>query len=116
VFARKLIPKRYDNKTAENEIRAMVKLCNRAHRNLITVFGHGEFDNATFMFIDMELCHMNLDEYNKASWTVARFDWDSGHESRLWKIMYQIANGLVFIHENGEIHRDLKPSNGTTHL
>jgi len=29
----------------------------------------------------------------------------------IWGIMVQITNGLMFIHEQGEVHRDLKPQN-----
>jgi serine/threonine protein kinase len=49
---------------------------------------------------------MNLDDYNKASWTVAKYHKSPGTESRTWKIMSEITSGLVFIHEKGEIHRD----------
>ena len=30
-------------------------------------------------------------------------------------ILADIADGLAYIHELGEVHRDLKPSNGTPH-
>jgi len=56
---------------------------------------------------------MNLDEYNKANWTVAKVHKGQDHEQRTWKIMSDIANGLLFMHDNGEVHRDLKPANGS---
>jgi serine/threonine protein kinase len=115
VFARKLIPLQRaptENRTAENELRVMAKIAGHNHRNIITVFKYGEFPDLTHAFIDMDLCDMNLDEYNKASWTVALIHKGSEHETRTWKITSEIAGGLQFIHEQGEIHRDLKPSNG----
>jgi len=33
---------------------------------------------------------------------------------QIWNIMSQITNGVMFIHDEGEIHRDLKPQNGIT--
>jgi hypothetical protein len=52
----------------------------------------------------MELCDVNLDEYNKAIWTVSRVQKGADHERQTWDVMSQIASSLVFIHENGEIH------------
>jgi serine/threonine protein kinase len=31
--------------------------------------------------------------------------------AQIWNIMKQIASGVLFIHEHGEVHRDLKPAN-----
>jgi serine/threonine protein kinase len=35
---------------------------------------------------------------------------------QIWSIMTDIAGGLTFIHEHGEVHRDLKPGNGIISL
>jgi len=32
------------------------------------------------------------------------------------EVMYQIANGLDFIHRRNEIHRDVKPQNSTVFI
>ena len=90
----------------------MIKLSYGSHKNIITIFSHGEFPDKSYAFIDMELCDLSLDEYIKSNWSVARVD-GPPKEARIWDIMTQIANGLSFIHKNKEIHRDLKPNNGT---
>jgi serine/threonine protein kinase len=97
-----------------NELRAIKKLCDRTHENIIHVFASGELADSGHGFVDMALCAFNLNEYNKSNWT---YDVAHGHSpdliaDRIWRIMQQIANGLVFIHNNGEFHRDIKPQNG----
>lgn len=97
-----------------NEVRAIKKLCDGTHENLIHVFAIGELSESTHVFIDMELCAFNLKDYNKSNWM---YDVAHGHSpdfiaARTWRIMRQIANGLVFIHSHGEVHRDIKPQNG----
>lgn len=89
----------------------MTKLCNGSNKNIITIFRCGRFADASYAFIDMELCDFNLDEYNKWSWIVAELQ-ETCHEKYIWNAMMQIASGLAFIHSDKEIHRDLKPSNG----
>jgi serine/threonine protein kinase len=61
----------------------------------------------------MELCDLNLDEYNKANWKLASVlnHNDTCVELNLWNIMRQITAGLAFIHSYNEVHRDIKPSN-----
>jgi serine/threonine protein kinase len=119
VFARKLVRlgAGHDNPTAKNELRAIAKLAPLNHRNIITFLNHGTFADLTYSFIDMELCTMSLDEYNKATWVVAQIQKASPErEHRTGFIMCDIARGLAFIHEHGEIHRDIKPTNGFASL
>lgn len=96
----------------------MRKLCNGTHGNIIEVFTHGKFPDSSYSFIDMELCDVNLDEFIKGSRSFGCVHalTPEFRAMEIWNIMKQIANGLVFIHENNEIHRDLKPTNGLTNI
>jgi serine/threonine protein kinase len=122
VFARKLLRlAQPDPRTARNELRAIQKLCDGRHENIIKVFDFGDLPDASHVFIDMELCSLNLDNYNKGIRTTILI-----HDSvanlkigEIWSIIAQIADALAFIHAHLEIHRDLKPQNGSiarTHL
>jgi serine/threonine protein kinase len=104
------------NSPVQNEIRAIKKLCNSTHRNIIQVFDTGQLPNSAYAFIDMELCDLNLDQYNKSMSTVSLVHDDTSHlrEVQVWNIMVQITSGITFIHGKGEVHRDLKPQNGTS--
>jgi serine/threonine protein kinase len=104
-----------ESRTAKNELRAIKKLCNGGHPHIIQVFEFGDLPDATHVFIDMELCSVNLDQYNKSIRTAVLI-----HDSitalrvqEIWTIFSQIASALAFIHERHEIHRDLKPENGS---
>lgn len=99
-----------------NEIRAIKKLCNGGHENIVEVFGIGEFPDSSYVYIDMELCDLNLSDYIQANRKLAPVhDYPLDFiETQIWDIMRQIANGVVFIHNNEEVHRDLKPSNGVS--
>jgi serine/threonine protein kinase len=93
----------------QNEARATKKLCGSSpHINIVHVLGQGILPLSPFYYIDMELCDQNLETYiyNRRDPQL------SGEELEIWDIMRQIANGVKFIHNHGEIHRDLKPSNG----
>lgn len=107
-----------------NEIRAVAKLClSGCDDHIVTVLRHGPLANSSYVYLDMELCDLNLDQY-------IRKDWDPGMEEKvphftnrdelgpvikaaqIWNIMADISSGVAFIHSRAEIHRDLKPRNG----
>src|SRR5579871_4005367 len=85
-------------------------------RIFVHVFAIGELSESAHVFVDMELCAFNLKEYNKSNWTYGVADGPDIIADRIWRIMQQIARGLVFIHSKGEVHRDIKPQNGRTIL
>jgi serine/threonine protein kinase len=58
------------------------------------------------LFIQMELCDMNLKEWLDKRDEYENFDYD--HSKNIFK---QIVSGLNFIHQNDLIHRDIKPDN-----
>ena len=103
-------------------MRAVRKLCNvGAHPNIVPVLRLGEFTEASYYFIDMELCGLNLERYIHRDWTptlqtqMPFFTADFPPRMRMsqvWEIMEGITNGVAFIHENKEIHRDSEPRNG----
>jgi hypothetical protein len=45
-----------------NEVREMEKLCNGTHPNIIKLLDHGHLP-LEFYFIDVEWCHLSLQEY-----------------------------------------------------
>ena len=62
--------------------------------------------NATYYYIDMELCETDLSAFIKTP--------SFKGESNIWKIMGQIASGVYFVHQRGLVIRDLKPSRGSS--
>jgi serine/threonine protein kinase len=103
----------------DNEVRALKKLCQNQHPNIVQVFAYGELNpDSAVHFIDMELCDISLGNYldgqelkNGVSWATVKEDEDVPAHG--YNILQQILNGLLYIHCEGEVHRDLSPHNGT---
>lgn len=110
----------------QNEARAIAKLCEGTHRNIVMVYGSGPVPRSSCYFIDMELCDVDLEAY--LEWASSppnaeqNFPWfttevaSRAHAVETLSILADITNGLSFIHGEKEIHRDLKPHNGESVL
>lgn len=104
-----------------NEARAIDKLCQSSHCNIVTVLSHGRFSaTSPLYFIDMELCNLNLEEYlqGRKSGIKGLIDWETADKEGqrqflILAIMQQLISGLAFIHGYDEVHRDMAPQNGT---
>jgi serine/threonine protein kinase len=105
----------------KNELRAIDKLRNPGHRNVVEVLKHGELVYMTLYFIDMELCDTNLETYihgESASPIEEKLLYfrvlrpSPLKMEQVSGIVTDITNGLTYIHDQGEVHRDLKPANG----
>lgn len=69
---------------------------------------------STYYYLDMELCDFNL-ETHIIKWKELKLSSAPQKQHRfieIKKIMSDISEGIVFIHQKREIHRDLKPQNG----
>ena len=102
----------------DNEVRAIRKLCQNQHPNVVQVFDYGQLNpDSMIHFIDMELCDISLANYllgqelsGFASWTTIREQDEI--PTHAYNILQQILNGLLYIHCLEEVHRDLSPQNG----
>lgn len=88
----------------------------RTHPNIVTVLKIGDLPPC--VFIDMELCELNLDDYiycKKDPSAVATYFIKDQipplKSQQIWNVMFNIAKGVEFLHGKGMIHRDLKPLN-----
>ena len=110
-----------------NEARAIDVLReNGTMDNLVSVTSHGWLSDSPYYYIDMELCHGNLEDYieNRPQIQYIQLRNPRLHAVRLmergvwnlWDIMEQIASGVEFIHACKQVHRDLKPRNSNHHL
>lgn len=105
-----------------NEVRAIIKLCdNKTNKYIVEVRRHGQLPGfATCYFIDMEYCSENLETHIDAM-SSSQDDANTILPTKqrileALRIVQDIAQGLAFIHELGEVHRDLKPRNGIAHF
>ena len=88
-------------------------LCTTAHRNIIQGFHHKHLrDYSAFFFIDMELCHVNVDEYMHGKSASMLMVWDEAIDKGwgifvIYRIMDHVLNGLAYIHSLDKVHRDI---------
>ncbi|KAF9051208.1 hypothetical protein BDZ89DRAFT_1057063 [Hymenopellis radicata] len=78
----------------------------RRHPNVLAFVDSWEEDEV--LYIQTELCELG---------SLGHFLWEYGRafprldEARVWKIIADLSNGLMFIHTSGVIHLDIKPAN-----
>ena len=73
-FARKLLHIPWvTRRVVEKEVEAILKVCGQGRpTNIVAVLKHGEIQEASLYFIDMELCDLNLSEYiHRPNWAAA---------------------------------------------
>jgi len=108
----------------ENEVRNLTELCQQGPPpHIVNVLRIGELRNTRYLFIDMELCDLNLVEYiycTKPREAVPTFfikDQPPPMKAcQIWTVLLQIVKGVEYLHHKHMVHRDLKPANGYTRL
>jgi serine/threonine protein kinase len=116
-FARKLIRvPQVDAKVVANEVQAVKALSKESHANIVVVLRIGELRNSQDLFIDMELCDLNLTDYIRGAQPMPSFLVRNQPPPMLarqiWNVMLQITTGVEYLHGQNMVHRDLKPPNG----
>jgi serine/threonine protein kinase len=124
VFARKLF-RPFGNITDEhttNELRVVKKLFENGHHdNIVEVYKYGQLLNGPFLYIDMEVCALNLENFIQRQWTIEIYTHlpyltvdlpPRLRAAQIWNIMEDIIRGLEYVHGLHEVHRDMKPRNG----
>jgi len=118
-FARKLVRiPRVDAKVVENEVQVLKELGREGvHPNIVAVLQIGELRNSQDLFIDMELCDLNLLDYihgtdPRASTFFVKDQPPPMKARQVWNVMSQITSGVEYLHGKRLVHRDLKPANG----
>ena len=101
-------------------MRAIEKLCDGSHENIIEIIRHGRLrPRHALYFIDMEWCDTSLESYISGKQAVpGLLDWSSAvMRDKMRYILEAIAtnvvNGLIYIHNRNEVHRDLTPANSS---
>lgn len=104
---------------AENEINALLQ--SDSHPNVVRHFAVERTTN--FIYLALERCEWTLaelvnqacsnthEDQSVACTTIQLFDAENKPSAEALGLLYDVASGLNFVHEQGITHRDLKPSN-----
>lgn len=115
----------------ENEARVITALCGKQrHPNIVGVLAQGWLPGGPYYFMDMELGDLDLQQYiyqhlsGASSSFIGAFHLKENSSAfvfsgssvlekarNVWTIALHIADGLSYVHSQGQIHRDIKPSN-----
>jgi serine/threonine protein kinase len=111
----------------DRELEVIRQVCLSGHRQIIQVFHQDRLRSSEIYYFYMELCHMNLHEYIHGHRSLVLqsnqrhanpfvfVGKDASTRQRtinLWTIVYEVSEGLKFVHSKRYTHRDLKPENG----
>ena len=97
----------------EREAHHLSRLCPpKTHPCVVYVFDQGWKDHSRF-YIDLQLCQESLrDRLRRQPFITGRGDFPTVQEMlEITKVGWDIASGLVHIHDLDVVHRDLKPEN-----
>jgi len=93
------------------------------HNNIVPILRQGWLEKDSRYFFDMERCPLTLTDFIRNNFKSIPELRDHYFELEgmkladrgiltMWRILIDVASGLVFVHSLGEVHRDLKPDNG----
>lgn len=102
LVAIKKMKKRYYNWQDCMKLREIIALKRLNHPNVILLKEVIREENHLYLVFE----HMEENLYQ-----LIRSQLNGFHESTIQKIVYQILNGLAYIHRHGFFHRDIKPEN-----
>ena len=92
-----------------NELRALEKICTKAHPNVIEVFQHNWLLPQSMYYIDMELCDLSLYDFIHQKTPLGEPESSAyftiGDSVQIWNVMSQIASGLEYVHSQGQVQR-----------